>query len=457
MTLSYERPVFWDVLNGGRPYEPFNWQARHFHAREEKRVIAACGRRSGKSSAMLAEIVREVTRPPEMVHGVEQSPLVYVVGPTAETSMKVWQPVWDAFVPPETHSNYEPPLGFLHQTHDKNRRWIKLHNGAQIYGKTADDPRGLQGDRVTLAVTDESHEIQDEAWDNLMPSLMDSEGRLIAIGIPRGKGRFRSYWELGQGIDPNFYSFSVPTTENPVIVANAKKNGYEIPIDYVRTFDADMTETSFRQHYLAEWVEQDGQVFKNLDQVFDAPPGYAHIGQYNVMGLDIGKMHDYTVAYVGDINTSKFLYRDRFVGLDYSVAVPRIAKMYRAYGCSAIVMDTTGGGIPVRDFLVSVGCHVIDYTYTAKSKEELILTFAREVERGLVHLPKDDKELRREMELFEAVVTGTRVSYNAPKGYFDDCVNAAALLVHLMARRRGYSQNPIVGNYLKKRPVALAR
>ena len=163
MSLTYERPIFWDVLNSGRPYQPLAWQARHFHAQEScKRVIAACGRRSGKSSGMLAEIVKEATRGNEIVMGVEHSPLIYVVGPTTETSMKVWQPVWDAFVPAE-NSSYIPPLGFLHAEHDKNRRYIRLHNGTQIYGKTADDPRGLQGDRVTLAIVDEAHEIQDEA------------------------------------------------------------------------------------------------------------------------------------------------------------------------------------------------------------------------------------------------------------------------------------------------------
>jgi hypothetical protein len=120
-------------------------------------------------------------------------------------------------------------------------------------------------------------------------------------------------------------------------------------------------------------------------------------------------------------------------------------------------MDTTGGGIPVADFLRKEGCNVLDYTYTQKSKAELIMTFAREVERSQVHLPKEDKELRREMELFEATVTGTNVRYDAPKGYHDDCVNAAALLVHLMSKRRNFSKSPIVGSYLhKNRAVALA-
>ena len=446
--IEYERPVWWDVINDGRPYAPFRWQAEHIHARSEQIIVAACGRRAGKSSAMLAEIVREVMKPAELVAGVLQHPLVYVIGPTTETSMKVWQPVWDMFVPPESGS-FMPPLGFLHKEHDKNRRYIKLHNGAEIYGKTADDPRGLQGDRVTLAVGDEAHDIQDEAWQYLMPSLLDSRGRAILIGIPKGKGRFRSYWELGQGVDPNFYSFSVPTTANPIIVAHAREAGYDDPTKYVKdTAGSLLTDIEFRQQHLAEWVEQDGQVFRNLDSVFDVQWGFAHAAQDNVMGLDIGKMHDFTVAYVGDLKTSRFLARDRFVGLDYTVAVPRIAKMYRAFGCRAIQMDTTGGGIPVADFLRKEGCNVLDYTYTNKSKAELITTMAREVERGLVHLPVPDKELRREMELFEATVTGTSVTYNAPRGYFDDCVNAAALLIHMMAKRRGYAKSPVRAPYI---------
>jgi len=138
--LTYQRSVFWDVLEKGSPYQPFDWQARHIHARRSsKRVILGCGRRSGKSSGMKAEIADEATSPPVTVHGVEQSPLIYVVGPTTETSMKVWQPIWDLFVPAENGS-YSPPLGFLHAEHDKNRRYIRLHNGTQIFGKTADDP-----------------------------------------------------------------------------------------------------------------------------------------------------------------------------------------------------------------------------------------------------------------------------------------------------------------------------
>lgn len=445
---EYSRPAIWDVLErGGKPYIPLAWQAKYIHAPRQARIIAACGRRSGKSSAMKAVIADEEIRPPEEVLGVEHSALTYVIGPTAETAMKVWQPVWDLFVPPDS-GTYVPPLGFLHQSHDKNRGFIQLINGAEIYRKTADDPRSLQGDRVTLAIVDEAHEIEDTAWENLMPSLADSGGRLFAIGIPKGKKRFRSYWELGQGKDPEFFSFSVPTYANPLFGMQARKAGFTDPLggehDVIawlrQQFAADLTDDEFKRQYLAEWIEQDGQVFRNLDNVFTSRGGIPRPGMNLVMGLDVGKLHDFTVAYIGDTLTGRFIAGDRFNGLDYTLAVPRIAKMYRAFHCGYIHMDANGVGEPVADMLKREGCAIIPFEpWTNEHKNELIGTMVREVERGNVEFLAADTVLRREMELFEATVSGTTVKYSAPRGYYDDCVIAAALLVEKMSKRHRYA------------------
>lgn len=212
--LSYAYPSVWRVLNRGAEYQPFAWQVQHLHSQVDrgvKRIILPCGRRSGKSTAVIAEVAREVIQPPVTVHGITHSPLAYIIGPTAEASMRVWEPVWNAFVPPDS-GNWVPSLGFLYEGHDKNRGVIFVKGGARIYRKTADDPRSLQGERVTLAIADEAHDLNEEAWENLMPGLSDSDGRLIAIGVPKNKGRFRSYYYAGQGADSSFYSASVPTT-----------------------------------------------------------------------------------------------------------------------------------------------------------------------------------------------------------------------------------------------------
>lgn len=444
VAATYLRPRLWEVLENGSPYTPFEWQAEHIHAKRHiPRLILPIGRRAGKTSAMKGEIVYEATKAPELVMGVYHSPLIYVVGPTRELYHKVWQPIYDLFVDSEDGS-YKAPLGFMKQEHNKQRQWIRLKNGAQIFGKTADDPRSLQGDRVTLAVVDEAHDMNEDAWAKMMPSLGDSGGRLIAIGVPQGRGRFRSYWQLGQGEDPNFYSTNLPSSVNPIFHMRAKEAGYEDVDKYIRdALAADLTDDEFRQQYMAEWVEQDGQVFKDFEKCFTAPPGLAHASQSNVMGLDIGKINDFTVAYIGDLKTGRFLAGDRFVGVDYTVAVPRIARLYKAYNCQYIHADATGGGVPVVDMLRAEGCNVLPFNFTNESKARIVTTMAREIEKRQVAFLKKDGVLRKEMEVFEAEVRGTSVFYGHPRGYHDDAVLAAALLVDRMAQRHRFGQTRV--------------
>ena len=152
--VSYPRPPLGDRRDGGNPYIAFPWQAEHIHSRPETQfLIAACGRRSGKTTAMLGEVIREVTKPAVTLLGKTHHPLIYIIGPTSELSQKVWQPIWDAFVPPKDKS-HAPPLGFLYKDHDKQRRMIWLKTGATTQGKSAADPIIHQGDRAPLATPD---------------------------------------------------------------------------------------------------------------------------------------------------------------------------------------------------------------------------------------------------------------------------------------------------------------
>ena len=53
-------PAIWEFINDGDPYDPWDWQAEHIHTQaHKKRLILACGRRAGNTTAIKAEIVRE--------------------------------------------------------------------------------------------------------------------------------------------------------------------------------------------------------------------------------------------------------------------------------------------------------------------------------------------------------------------------------------------------------------
>lgn len=447
--ISYLYHPLWRVLVRGQAYNPLPWQVQHLHSKVDegyKRIILACGRRSGKSFSVKAEVAREVVKLPVTVLGVEHSPIVYIGGPNSETANRIWDEVWSMFVPAEDGA-YTPPLGFLHAGHDKQRGLILIKGGAKIYKKTGESPVSWQGERVTLVVTDESQDMPEDVWEKLMPALLDSGGRLIAIGITAGKGRFRSYWLRGQGSDDNFYSASVSTLANPVIHQRAKEAEMDV-LDFLKAdAEGDLTEDEFARQYLAEWREEEGQVFSKFEHLFTeggySPEEAVNYGPH-IMGLDLGKLHDYTVAYIGNVATQKIVARDRFNKIDYLDQVPKIAKMYNAYKCRFIHMDSTGIGEAVAEQLRAAGCNIMPFVFSNKTKQALVSTMVREVERGNVRFLANDDILKKEMTAFEGSISpGGVIKYSAPAGYFDDAVIAAALVISKMARHKTMAKNPI--------------
>ena len=184
---DWYHPLWEAMMPGKVAYEPFTWQEDLIHIPasdplKHTRMIGACGRRSGKTTAIVAEVVREAFTERRDGSKIHRPSMVYVIAPNYELAMKIWEPIWELFVP--DHG----PLTQLKKGHDKQRKIIDLAHGGRIQAKTADDPKSLQGDRVTAAFVDEAHDISEEAWANFMPALTDSKVVLRSIGIPRGKG-----------------------------------------------------------------------------------------------------------------------------------------------------------------------------------------------------------------------------------------------------------------------------
>lgn len=452
-SLSYIRSPLWDYINDGSPYEPFDWQIEHIHSKVDEGfrfIIGSCGRRSGKTFSMRAEVVRAAFQPPEVVDGVTHHPVIYIIGPTAELAERIFDPMWQLFVP-DVRQEQMPPLGEFYLNHDKNRGIIWLKTGAVIKKRTADDPRSLQGERVTAAFVEESQDMNEEAWKALLPALLDAKGRLFCIGVPWGRNRFRTFYDLGQNKEPGYYSFGVPTSANP--------NNTD---SMIKEMAASLTDIEYRAHIMAEWVDEYGAVFKNPERIFN--PMRQHAGPY-FMGLDIGQMQDFTVAYVIDIPTLQVVDRERMQAIDYVSQMERIASLAKKWNARSVNMDVTGAGRGPADLLISMGVPVSEYNFTSGSKQELISTLIRAVEKGMVNAMPDDHVLLGEMKMFEGKVVstagGTRVDYSHPPGGHDDAVIALALAVmKAMPYHMVTGKSPDRGKYVnltkskRKHPLA---
>ena len=396
-------------------YTPHKGQEKlHFPDKPARFTVAVCGRRWGKSVSASKEIEIMLNMPKTRS---------WVVAPTYQTAEKVFREVWHSIV-----QNPNPEKNIPTSRASYKDMYIETASGSIFEAKSADNQVSLQGDRLTAAIVDEAHDVTDSARNEFMPALTDSNGRLIAIGVPQSNNWFRSYWERGQSSlqeDADYYSFSVPTTANPSIDPIVME---EARLEY--------PEVEFRQRFLAEWAEAEGKIFKNIDDCFNGEQQPWQKGKQYLMGLDVAKQHDYTVAYVIDIKDMSIVASDRFNGMSYTALGPRIASMYQEYKCQTIHLDATGVGEAVRDILVDEGCHITSFKFTNQSKAQLVSTLVAEIEHGRVHFPYDDEQLNRELKLFEGkVMAGGTIQYSAPPGYFDDCVMAVGLAV-LLAKRR---------------------
>lgn len=320
-------------------------------------------------------------------------------------------------------------------------REIYLVNGHRYQFRSADSQGRGRG--LDLVVVDEAGECPNEAWTQVIrPSLLDTGGRALIIGTPKGRNWF---WDLSKrGEDPE-------DTEVALHRATSYDNPH-IPDEDIEAERATMPERVFRQEYLAEFVADEGQVFGDVrarntrpyhvEDVTGEPP--------YTTGVDLARVSDYLVACTLDADGMLvgFL-RDR--GFSWSTARVRLESYLDAFP-GTCYMDATRDNAVVEDLATAVGdVQVEPVKFTASAKRDLIENLAARLETQDVVLPEastdagDGRErptdaLLSELDAMTYTAKASGPSYHAPEGYHDDAVDALALAAkHSQVARMGWS------------------
>jgi hypothetical protein len=199
---------------------------------------------------------------------------------------------------------------------------------------------------------------------------------------------------------------------------------------------ADMSADAYRQEILAEFLEGEGAVFRNINDCMHAPtvePGaHAHMGHRIVAGLDWAKQADYTAISAVCADCHVEIARDRFNQIDYTVQRGRLVAFVSRWGVTALYPESNSIGGPNIEALQRDpelrNVRIVPFETTATSKppliESLVLAFEREECQW-----QDDPIWAGELEAYEAKYSATtgRPSYSAPEGLHDDTVIARAL------------------------------
>lgn len=299
---------------------------------------------------------------------------------------------------------------------NRTEREIEFPNGGRIGIFTGDNDVSIRGNAFDLVIVDEAPQIKAETWtDALMPTLADRDGRAMLIGTPKGKNWF---WQEFVKAQAEGRAFTAPSNANPM--PNIRR-AFEMARQAVSV-------RTFRQEWLAEFVEDGAGVFRNVRACATASVAEPDKKAQYVIGVDWARSNDYTVFCVLDANTKRQVYQDRFTDIDYPRQADRLSAVWERYNKATILAEYNSMGGPMVEELQRRGLPVVSFTTTQVTKAALIDGLARAFDfREITIL--NDSVLIGELESYEQMKTSATgvPSFGAPEGIHDDTVIALGL------------------------------
>jgi hypothetical protein len=368
-----------------------------------KRKVVLAGRRGGKTTGCAALAVEQ------MLAGHR----ILEAAPTSDQTRVFW----------EACKRYlqEPIEAGEVYKNESDRVLEVVRTGARIRTKTAWDADSLRGDYADLLILDEYAEMDPSAWEVVgAPMLLDNDGDAVFIFTPKSRNHaFRMYQRAIADDTGRWEAWHFTSHDNPYLSETA-----------LAEITQDMTSDMYRQEVLAEFLENEGAVFRNIAPCLTAPettPG-DHAGHHLVMGVDWAKQSDFTCLSVVCRDCRTEVARDRFNQIDYHVQRQRLQALAERWNVAAILAESNSIGEPIIEELQRSGLPVRGFETTASSKPPLIESLALAFEREECRW-QADPVWTGELEAYERRVSPStgRSQYSAPEGMHDDTVIARAL------------------------------
>jgi len=324
---------------------------------------------------------------------------------------------------------------------------LELFNGTLIQFRTAAEPDLLYGSGVSGVVVDEASRLSEQAFIAVRSTLTMTRGKVKIIGNPRGTRNW--FYKLCQRAkaDGGEYSYHhLCSADNPYIPAEEIEDARRI-----------LPERMFRELYLGEAQEGEGQVFTHIERACTVrgvqPPEQGH--QY-VIGWDPARKLDYSAVSIFD--RDRLPYREvlleRLTNVSFDAQLDRVKTLSDRYFDAPVIFDGTSmGGDFVGEDARKKGIPAIPFIFSSSSKNEIVSRMVAALEREAVAFQCEGHEAdvgRGELELFEGRPLGTSglLAYGAPEGAHDDTVMARCLALCAIERPNLIAQAGIF-EYLK--------
>ena len=302
---------------------------------------------------------------------------------------------------------------------NKSEKVISFVNGSRIYFRSAEKPETIRGLSIDYLFADEAQDIHDDAMTKaVLPTLTAAGKKAIIAGTPKTKNWFHTYYVKGQDDNETDYkSYHAPSSVSPYV-----------SIDFLKEQERSLPPNIYRQEYLAEFQDNDGAVFSNIDgccilNEWQSPSGRLYAG------LDVGTKDDYTVMCVMDeLGRVVYMWRDR--GLQYNQIVDKVVSIAKTYKPSVFLCETNGVGDPIYQAIKSQYSRAEPFVTTNTNKENMVRRLIGDMQDGALELPSPTlfPSLYHELNSYEyQILPSGAIRYTHPNGMHDDAIDALML------------------------------
>lgn len=313
---------------------------------------------------------------------------------------------------------------------NKSEMVIELFNGSNILFRSAEREDNLRGHTLDYLVVDESAFIKDVVWDTVLRQTTLIKGRrVLFISTPRGKNFLYSLHI--RGLDPTQTAY-----------LSLRGSSYDTP--YISKEELDEAKESlpddiFRQEIMAEFIDNGGEVFTNIDEYckinqWSTPQG----GKTYYAGLDLGRTNDWTVLTIFDeYGNVVYIWRDRQKSWEYIVG--EVLKHTKRYNANLLVEVNNVGDV-IYEQLKKEYQKAEPFVTKNDNKQNIIEDLLYGLNKGEVMLPTEELfgPLYAELKTFtfEYSPKTRRVSYKARDGMHDDCIMSLAIGYNCLKQKK---------------------
>ena len=370
-------------------------------------VVVDCGRRWGKTSLAIERVVRPA---------LAGKPVAWF-GPTYRNLAETWRKTVELLTP------------VIKQKSEQEHR-LELITRGVVDMWSLEEPKVARGRAYARVVFDEAAQVGnlEEAWTYVIrPTLTDYAGDAWFLSTPNGLNFFHTLYLRGQDEQSSWWSVKAPSAENPFL-----------PAGEIEAARGELPERVFAQEYLADFLSEEGAVFRRIKESATAlPQNQAIQGHAYAVGVDWGKVFDFTVFAVLDLTTRELVYLDRFNQIDYQLQLQRLGTLRERFRPSMYIVERNSIGDPLIDALRARGFPIWAWTATNVTKGAAIEALAVALEQGRIKL-LDEPILLGELLAYRAErLPSGALRYSAPEGQHDDTVMALAMVWQAAAHPTG--------------------